>query len=82
MTDKVDSNPQIRIDVSDSYFNEKSYLHNDDYYKDLDDRINNKMAEGMKKLAGMVVGRFDSLFIDKIKLLVTHEVEEMEARLT
>lgn len=58
---RVDTNPRIDIDVSDSYFNEKSQMLDDEYYKDVDDRINIKMADAMKKVAALVVTKFDSL---------------------
>lgn len=54
-----DMNPKIRIDVSDSYFNEVSQMPDNEYYKDIDDRINSKMAEGMKKFAALVVQNLD-----------------------
>ena len=51
MKSSVDTNPRINIDVSDSFFNEKSQMPDEEYYRDIEERINSKLAEGMKKVA-------------------------------
>ena len=61
MKSSVDTNPRINIDVSDSFFNEKSQMPDEEYYRDIDERINSKLADGMKKVAQLVVSKFDSL---------------------
>ena len=68
----MDTNPQVRIDVSDSYFNDKSYMPDEEhYFREIDERINVKMAEGMKKVAALVLSKFDTMLRDKIKLFVS-----------
>lgn len=74
MSGLVDTNPAISIDVSDSFF-AQSQVRDEDFYKEIDERMNVKLAEGMKKVASLIVTRFESVIQDKIRLMVKDEVE-------
>lgn len=77
----MDTNPRVKLDISDSIFNDGSYLKDEEYCRYIDERINVKLAEGMKKVAALVLTKFDSLLKDKIKLLVKQEMLEIESKM-
>ena len=67
----MDTNPNLKLDISGSIFNDGSYFHKDEEYcRYIDERINIKLSEGMKKVAALVLTKFDLLLKDKIELLV------------
>jgi len=47
----------------------------DDQNKTLDEKINHKIAIGMKKAVHLILGKFDMLIHDKVQLLVSQEFE-------
>ena len=77
----MDTNPRVKLDISDSIFNDGSYLKDEEYCRYIDERINVKLAEGMKRVAALVLTKFDSLLKDKIKLLVKQEMLEIESKM-
>ena len=48
----------------------------DDFFNNVDDRVNEKIALGMKKAIRLIVGQFDKHMLAKMKLLVKEEVDE------
>lgn len=46
-----------------------------DGFKNIDERINCKIAAGMKKAIHLIVNRFDTLFQQKLKILAHAEVD-------
>ena len=78
----MDTNPNLKLDISGSIFNDGSYyLKDEEYCRYIDERINIKLAEGMKKVAALVLTKFDSLLKDKIELLVKQEVLDTSSKL-
>lgn len=41
----------------------------------IDDRVNQKIAKGMKKAIHLIVGKFDDMYQEKMKLFVREEIE-------
>ena len=74
MSGLVDTNPAISINVSDSFF-AQSQIRDEDFYKEIDERMNVKLAEGMKKVASLIVTKFESVIQCKIRVMVKDEVE-------
>ena len=48
----------------------------DDFLNAVDDRVNIKMAHGMKKVMQVVVEKLDHLIQNKVKLIVPDEVSK------
>ena len=46
-----------------------------DVFRNIDERINCKIAAGMKKAIHLIVERFDDLFQQKLKMLAQSEVD-------
>lgn len=88
----IDLNPKVHLDVSDSYFDRSALMSGvlipaderddrNDPERDLDSKINEKMSEGLKKVASLVIAKFDSVLEQKIKLMMSLEVADLELRL-
>ena len=63
----------LSFDTSDIFKTEN--LSSDSTIRDLEERLNNKMAMGMKKAMHFFVGKFDFLFENKMKIMVKEEID-------
>ena len=53
----------------------KEFENMDDLYSNIDDRVNYQIAQSMKKVVHMIVEKFDRHVQEKLKLIVSEEVE-------
>ena len=61
---------------------EKTLLSNEDLLNVLEERINIKISEGLKKAMTLVVQKLDSLVQSKVKELVQDSIKEIELEKT
>ena len=47
----------------------------DEYMQKIDDRVNQKIAKGMKKAIHLIVGKFDEMYQEKMKLFMKEEID-------
>ncbi len=48
----------------------------EEYFKNIDHRVNVKIAAGMKKAVHLIVEKFDDIIQDKLNLLVAKKVKD------
>lgn len=63
----------LSFDTSDIFKTEN--LSTDGTMREMEERLNNKMAMGMKKAMHFIVGKFDFLFETKMKMMVKEEID-------
>ena len=47
----------------------------DEYFKSIDDRVNRKIAAGLKKAVHLIKNKFDSYVQEWLSIMITEEIE-------
>lgn len=71
-----DFRDSITLSLDDLFFQDKGKKDTtvEEYFQNIDERLNKKVASGMKKVMQLVVKRLDILVKDKVKFIVKDEV--------
>ena len=62
------SSPVLNISLGDSFLADQSFNgteNDEDFFKSVDERINSKIALGMKKAVGLIVHKFSDIIHQK-----------------
>lgn len=73
-------NDSITLSLEDSFFLEKGKEATvEDYFKNIDERVNIKIAQGMKQAMHLIIKKLDILIQNRLKLMVKDEVKTFAA---
>lgn len=65
----------ITLSLDDSFFKDKGRDTTvEEYFQNIDERLNTKVAGGMKKVMHLVIKKLDTLVQNKVKFLIRDEV--------
>lgn len=71
--------PQDKIDFNISQsFIINEFTHLDDFLNAVDDRVNIKIAQGIKKAMQLVIEKLEQLIQSKVKLIVQDQISQPE----
>ena len=63
------------LNLRESFFHE-DLTSVDEFFNNVDDRVNHKIAQGMKRAIRLIVGQFDKHMLNKIKMIVRDELDD------
>lgn len=70
------NNESITLSLEDSFFLEKGKEATvEDYFKNIDERVNIKIAQGMKQAMHLIIKKLDVLIQNRLSYMVKDEVK-------
>ena len=66
----------ITLSLNDSFFQDtgKESTTVEDYFQNIDERVNSKVANGMKKVMRLMIKKLDTHFQEKMEILLQDKV--------
>lgn len=72
----MNANDSITLSLEDSFFLEKGKDATvEDYFRNIDERVNIKIAQGMKQAMHLIIKKLDVLIQNRLKYMVKDEVK-------
>lgn len=73
--DAADKSANVGLSVDSSFFDNFNKAPGEEYFKYIDERINQQIACGMKKALKLMVDKFESHIHKKMKVLVKEQFQ-------